>query len=748
MGTNILNIGQTALQAAQMGITTTGHNIANASTPGYSRQVLVQTANPPQNLGGAFVGQGVSISLIQRQYNQFIGQQVNAAQTSTGQVEAYYTQIKQINNLVADSSAGVTPALQDFFKAVQNLSSSPNGTAGAAARQSVLSTGQALSSRLNDLQGRMDMIRNDINGEINTAVTSINAYATELAALNDTIAKSQSTTGSPPNDLLDQRDQIVTELSKLTKVTVIPQDNKYNVFIGNGQPIVLGGAVNQLQVSVSPTDPTRTEIAYTSNGKLTQIPENGLPGGKLGGLFDFRANTLDPAQSSIGRIAIGVATAFNDQHTLGQDLNGQAGTQFFKIDPPVVKPSSSNTSQALLTASVTDASQLTTSDYRLQVTAAGQYRVTRMSDGVITNATSQPVTVDGVRFEFPQPPQPQPAVGDEFQIKPTAYAAAGIAVQIIDPNKVAAAAPITTSIPSTNTGTGKISNGVQDSPVATNTTSATATIGAVKTDDTFKGSAVASPVTLTYSGGNLTGFPAGQVVTVTSGGTQTNYNPPATVPYTSGATISVAGMSFSISNGTGAPANGDTFTLGSAIPATASKLTFASATNTLSGFPAGANVTVKNGNTSTIYTAGTPVPYTPGATYSFNGSSVTLTGAPANGDVFNIGPNTSGGGDNRNALELAKIQTANFMNGNSTTIQGSYAQFVSQIGNKTSELAVTKDSENKMLQQAVTAQQSESGVNLDEEAANLLRYQQAYQAAGKLMQIASTLFDALLNIGR
>ena len=275
MGTNILNIGQTALQAAQMGITTTGHNIANSATPGYSRQVLVQTANAPQNLGGAFVGQGVSISLIQRQYNQFIGQQVNAAQTSTGQIDAYYTQIKQINNLVADSSAGVTPALQDFFKAVQNLSSSPNGTAGAAARQSVLSTGQALSSRLNDLQGRMDMIRNDINGEINTAVNSINAYATELAALNDTIAKSQSTTGSPPNDLLDQRDQIVTELSKLTKVTVIPQDNKYNVFIGNGQPIVLGGSVNQLQVSVSPTDPTRTQIAYTSNGKLTQIPEIG-----------------------------------------------------------------------------------------------------------------------------------------------------------------------------------------------------------------------------------------------------------------------------------------------------------------------------------------------------------------------------------------------------------------------------------------------------------------------------------------
>ncbi|WP_222611051.1 flagellar hook-associated protein FlgK [Undibacterium curvum] len=748
MGTNVLNIGQSALAAAQMGITTTGHNIANSSTPGYSRQVLVQSANAPQNLGGSFVGQGVTISQIQRQYNQFIGQQVNSSQTSLNQVSAYAAQIQQINNLVADPTAGVTPALQDFFKSVQNLSSSPNGTAGAAARQAVISNGQALANRFTSLQGRMDQIRTDVNGEIAGAVSSINAYSTQLAALNDTIAKSQSTTGSPPNDLLDQRDLLVTELSKLTKVTVIPQDNKYNVFIGNGQPIVLGGTVNQLQVSVSATDPNRSEVAYTSNGNVTQIPENGLPGGKLGGLFDFRANTLDPAQSAIGRVAVSIASAFNQQHALGQDLNGQMGGNFFNIAQPVNTPGAGNTTAALVTSKIVDASALSTSDYRLQITAPGTYKVTRLSDGQVTNSTSQPVVVDGVSMEFPQPPAAQPAAGDEFLIKPTSNAANSLAVAISDPNKLAVASPVSSVAPTTNTGSGKISSGNFDSLAGSASTSATATISPVKTDNSFKSSTLTPPVTLTYSGGSLTGFPAGQIVSVTNAGVTTNYPPPATVPYTSGAQISVAGMNFAIKNGTAAPSNGDQFTLAASTPVASTKLTFNSATNTLSGFPATANVTVTNGSAVTTYPAGSNVPFTAGSTISFNGASFTVTGSPANGDVFNIAPNTNGTGDNRNALALATIQTKNLLVGNTTTIQGAYAQFVSLVGNKTAELQVTSASETKMLAQAVAAQQSESGVNLDEEAANLLRYQQAYQAAGKLMQIASQLFDALLTLGR
>lgn len=754
MGSNIFGIGQSALSAAQLGIATAGHNIANASTPGYSRQVILQAANEPQNLGGSFIGQGVSVTQIQRQYNAFLSGQVNASQSASNQANVYSAQISQINNLVADPTAGVTPALQDFFKSFQNLAASPNGTAGAAARQAAVSSAQSLAGRVNGLQTRLDQIRDDVNGQIGTVVGSINSYAAELANLNDVIEKAQgsSTIGNAPNDLLDQRDQLVTELSKLTKVSVVPQGAKYNVFIGNGQPLVLGSAVTKLQVAQSNTDPTRTEVSYVSNGASVLLPENSFAGGKLAGLLDFRANTLDVAQNGLGRIAIGLATQFNDQQKLGLDLNGQPGGTFFNIAGPISRPSALNTSTADVNATITDTTALTTSDYRLQF-IGGNYKITRLSDGVSQTSATLPAKFDGINFQLAPPPAAAtPNAGDEFLIKPTAAGGSSFSVAIQDPTKLAAAAPLTTGFPTTNTGTGKISNGVQASQVAAGSNSATATIGPVTTDDSYQGSTLAAPVTLTYSGGNITGFPATATVSVKVGAVTTNYAPPATVPYTSGATISFSGASFTIKDGAapspvGPPSNGDTFTLSASQPVAATKLTYNSVANTLTGFPATANVTVTNGGTSTTYPAGSAIPYTNGSTISYNGISFSVTGSPANGDVFNVAPNTNGSGDNRNAALLSNLQTQNTVAGKTTTFQGGYAQLVSLVGNKAHELEITSASETKLLAQNVTAQQSESGVNLDEEAADLLRYQQAYQAAGKLMQIASTLFDQLLSLG-
>ncbi|MFZ6755650.1 flagellar hook-associated protein FlgK [Undibacterium sp. Ji50W] len=749
MGSNIFGIGQSALSAAQLGIATTGHNIANASTPGYNRQVVLQAANAPQNLGGSFVGQGVSVTDIQRQYNSFLAGQVNSSQSAKNQADVYYSQISSINNLVADPTAGVTPALQDFFKAFQNLASSPNGTAGAAARQAALSAGESLTGRLNSLQGRLDQISSDVNGQISSVVGSINGYATELANLNDVIEKAQgvSGNGSGPNDLLDQRDQLITNLSQLTKVSVVPQGAKYNVFIGNGQPLVLGSIVNQLSVSQSLTDPSRSEVSYVSNGTSVLLPENSFAGGKLGGLFDFRASTLDAARNSLGRISIGLATDFNNQQKLGLDLNGQAGGNFFTIGTPISTPSALNTSTAAINASITDASALTTSDYRLQF-IGGNYKITRLSDGATQTSATLPLKMDGVNFQLAPPPAAAaPNAGDEFLIRPTAAGGSSIAIAITDPAKLAAAATVTTSFPTTNTGTGQVSVGVTNSLVASGSTSATATISAATTDDSYVGTTLAAPVTLTFAANTISGFPAGATVSVKVGAVTTTYPPPATVPYTSGATISFSGVSFAVSDGATPPANGDTFTLAAALPVAATRLTYNSAGNTLTGFPATANVTVTNNGKSTTYPAGTAIPYTTGATISYNGISFSLSGNPANGDVFDVAPNTNGSGDNRNAVLLSSLQTQNTLAGKTTTFQGAYAQFVSAVGNKANELKITSDSEGKLLTQAVTAQQSESGVNLDEEATNLLRYQQAYQAAGKLMQIASTLFDSLLQLG-
>ncbi|MFZ6672360.1 flagellar hook-associated protein FlgK [Undibacterium sp. Xuan67W] len=652
MGSNILGIGQSALAAAQLGIATTGHNIANASTVGYNRQVLYQSAAAPQNIGGNFVGQGTQVNQIARVYNEFLAQQVNNSQSSSNQVSTYYSQISQINNLVADSSAGVSPALQDFFKSVQNLATSPNGTAGSAARQSALSSAQALVSRFTGLQNRITEIRSGVNSEIQTTVGTINSYATQISELNDMIEKAQSVSnGAGPNDLLDQRDQLVTDLSKLTKVSVIQQGSKYNIYIGSGQPLVVGDTVNSLSATPSLTDPSRLDVAYVANGKSILLSENSLPGGKLGGLFDFRSNSLDVAQNSLGRVATTLATTFNDQHKLGQDLNGQLGSNFFNVASPVSTPSSLNTSTAGINATITNASALTTSDYRLQFDGTN-YKITRLSDGTAQTSATLPLVIDGVTFQLTPPPAAAiPAAGDEFLIQPTVNGAGGLSVAISDIAKIAAAGPATTAAPSTNTGSGKISAGTVDS--------------------TYTLASLATPVKLSYTGGAFTGFPVGSNVTVTNNGVTTSYSP---------------------------------------------------------------------------YVANTPVAYTSGATISFSGVSFSVTGTPQNGDTFTVTQNTSGTGDSRNAVSLSALQTANTVAGGTTSYQGAYAQLVSLVGNKTHELEVTSASETKLLAQSVQAQQSESGVNLDEEAANLLRYQQAYQAAGKLMQIASQLFDVLLSI--
>ncbi|MBC7404987.1 MAG: flagellar hook-associated protein FlgK [Cytophaga sp.] len=747
MGTSILGIGQSALAAAQLGIATTGHNIANATTPGYNRQILLQTANAPQSLGGSFVGQGVQAGEIQRVYDQFVNQQVNSTQSTKNYAETYSNQIQQISNLIADPTAGVSPALQEFFNAVQNLATSPSGTAGAAARQSVLSSGAALTSRLQGLQGRLDQLREGVNNHVEDSIGSINSYSSQISKLNDIIEKAQSV-GGAPNDLLDQRDNLVTELSKLVNITVTPQGAKLNVYMGSGQPLVLGERNYQLQTTASLTDPTRIEVAYQSNGASIQIAENSITGGQLGGLFAFRANTLDVSQNSLGRVAIGLASAFNEQHKLGQDLNGQVGGNFFNVGTPASVPSSANTTTANIAASISDVGALTISDYRVQF-IGGNYKITRVSDGVSQTSSTLPLVIDGVSFNLAPPPAAAtPANGDEFLVHPTANGASQFGVAVSDTSKIAAGSPVSTSTPSTNTGTGATTFGVINSLVATKSTSATATIGAASTDDSYSGKTLTAPVTLTFASGNLTGFPATAPVSVNVGGVITNYAAPATVPYSSGATISFSGISFSIKNGSASPANADTFTLAASLPITPATLTYNSAANTLSGFPANANVTVKVGNSSTTYVAGSAIPYTEGATISYQGTSFVISGTPKNADVFNISRNSTGSGDNRNALLLSNLQTQNSLVGNSTSFQGAYGQFVSLIGNKAHEIQITFASETKLLSLAIDTQQSVSGVNLDEEAANLLRYQQAYQAAGKLMQIASTLFDALLQLGR
>lgn len=644
MATNILSIGQSALAAAQVGISTTGHNIANASTPGYSRQVVVQGAALAQNFGYGYVGQGVDVKTIQRIYSDFQAAQVRSTQTAKSGLDSYYAQITQVNNMFADSTSGLSPTLQGFFSGIQNLASNPSS---GAARQTALSSANALASTFQSMGSQLDQMNQSVNTQVTSSVATINSLATQIAQLNSNIALAQGS-GQPPNDLLDQRDQLVLDLSKQIKTSVVPQDDgKYNVFIGNGQSLVVGSQAYTLTTAASPTDPSRIVPAYDTQGKTVLLDGSALTGGQLGGLLDFRTQTLDPAKNALGRVAIGLATTFNAQHRLGLDQNGNPGGDFFTVGTPTVTANTGNLGSGVATASISDVNALTTSDYRLQYDGTN-YTVTRVSDGKATTFASFPQTIDGVSFNLTG----TPAAGDNFLIKPTATGATAFGVNISDPSLIAAAAPIVTAVTTNNTGTGAISAGSVNS--------------------TYLASPLTTPVTLTYASGTnqLTGFPASQPVTVTSNGT------------------------------------------------------------------------------TTTFAAGAPVTYTPGATISFGGISFTLSGTPANADTFTVGPNTGGVGDNRNALLLGALQTANTLANGTASYQGAFSQMVATIGSKTNEINVTSTAEGQTLSNLVAAQQSTSGVNLDEEATNLLRYQQAYQAAGKVMQVASQLFSVLLSLGQ
>lgn len=644
MTTNILSIGQSALAAAQIGLATTGHNIANSGTAGYTRQVVTQGAVAGQNSGYGFVGKGTEVTGVTRIYSEFLSTQVLGAQVSKSSLDTYYAQIRRIDNLLADPAAGVSPALQDFFSSVQNLAAQPNDS---AARQSLLSSAQSLAARFNGLDAQLAEIRSGINGEIEASVSAINAYARQIGQLNDAIEKATTAAqGRPPNDLLDQRDRLVQELGKEVRVTVVNQGNSANVFIGNGQPLVVGAKAYALAATSSPTDSTRTQVAYVSKDKTTLLSESALPGGRLGGLFEFRARTLDATQNALGRVAIVLSDAVNAQHRLGQTPSGAMGTDLFSVPQPLVSASRTNTGSGMAAAVLADATQLTASDYRLQFDGTN-YKLTRLSDNTTTSYASLPQTVDGFTLSM----SGAPATSDIFMIRPTAAGASGMQVLLEETSLLAAAAPVRAQALVANAGSGTISAG-------------SVAAGFVPAD-------IAAPLTLQYASGG----------------------------------------------------------------------------NQLNGFPA-VPVTVSVNGSSTTYAAGTAVPFVAGASYAFSGMQFTLSGTPADGDRFRIEANAGGSGDARNIAAIADLQTAMTVGGRSSHFQGAYASLVADIGNKARELQVTSAAAGTYYTQAVNAQQGESGVNLDEEAGNLLRYQQAYQAAGKLMQTAGELFDILLQLGR
>jgi flagellar hook-associated protein 1 FlgK len=649
---SLLSIGKSGLFAAQAALATTGNNITNSNVDGYSREVVVQKTSLSMGGSYGYIGTGTEIAQVKRYSDEFLNAQVRTAQASASGLDAYQAQVSQIDNLLSDSTSGLSPALQDFFSAVQNLT---GDRAGVPSRQALLTSADTLAARFQSMNGRLEEIRKGVNTQITSSITQINTYASQIASLNDQIGKlSAGNTLNQPNDLLDQRDQLIMELNKQVKATVVQGDNNsVTVSIGSGQPLVVGSNSFQLAAVNSPTDQTRVDVGYVTGAKTLAINEGALQGGALGAALDFRSNSLDPAQNAFGRVAIALAQTFNDQHALGLDANGNPGGAFFTIPNAEVTKNVGNniTSTTAISVSVSDATQLTTSDYKVDYDGTN-YNVVRLSDNKKTVIApfpqTTPQTIDGLQFSV----SGSAAAGDNFLVRPTINGAASIKVALTDVSQVAAAAPIATSVPLTNTGTAVISAGSVDKNYLT------------------------------------------------------------------------------------APLSGQV------------DIQYDAATKTLGGFPATQPVTMTTvGGVTTSYPAGTNVPYADGASYVVGGMHFTLSGAPNNGDTFTIARNT-GVGDTRNASLLGDLQSKNILDNSSATYQSAYATLVSTVGNKTQEVQVNSKAADAQLQQSQAAAQNVSGVNLDEEAANLLKYQQAYQACSKVMQVADTIFNSLLSIGQ
>lgn len=658
MSNTLMNLGVSGLNAALWGLTTTGQNISNAATPGYSVERPVYAEASGQYTSSGYMPQGVNTVTVQRQYSQYLSDQLNSAQSQGGALSTWYSLVAQLNNYVGSPTAGISTAITGYFTGLQNVA---NSAADPSVRQTAISNAQILANQLNAAGQQYDALRQSVNTQLTSTVSQINTYTAQIAKLNQQISAASSQ-GQPPNQLMDQRDLAVSNLSGLAGVQVVRNDSGYSVFLAGGQPLVLADKSYQLAAVTSPSDPSELTVVSQGiaganpPGPNQALPDASLSGGTLGGLLAFRSQTLNPAQAQLGAVAASFAAQVNGQNALGIDLSGKPGGDLFTVAAPAVYSNQGNTGNASLSVSFANASQPTTSDYTLSYDGTNYTLTDRASGAVVDQkAGPMPLSLGGLNFSFSSGAM---NAGDQFTVLPTRGALTGFGLATTSGSAIAAASPAITSASSTNIGTGKIAlSGVSAGYQVPSTT-------------------------LTYDAAtkSLSGFPVGTTVTIpgTPPTSVTIANPTDSVPYD--------------------PSTG--------------------AAMTMSGTAAGA----------------------------LNGVTVTLSGTPSDGDSFTIGPYAGGTSDGSNALALSKLVNAKTLGGGTTTLTGAYANYVNNIGNAASQLKSSSTAQTALVGQITSAQQSVSGVNQNEEAANLMQYQQLYQANAKVIQTASSLFQTVLGL--
>ncbi len=670
----LIGIGLTGILSHQSALNTTGNNITNANTPGYSRQEVQFETQTGQRTGAGTIGSGVNVANIRRLANEYLVQQVREDSTLFGEQQALNSELTRLDNLLGGESTGLSNALNNFFASLQNAAEDPTSL---PQRQLVLSEAQQVVNRFQALNQEFVQQRESIKTQMQQGVKDANTLLKSIAELNLAISESPGLAqGRMPNDLLDKRDEKLRQLSELVNIQVSEADGgQVNVSLSNGLSLVVGNNAAQFGTEESSEDPTRLSFTLNKGDRVLNVDEQ-ITGGKLGGLQRFDNEGLKPAFDELGRIAIALSDAVNHQHEIGMDLEGDLGGLFFTdINALAVQRSrvvaNGNNQQpqtAQLAVEITDSSVLAADSYTLQFSGDG--RNFELIDKATGKTVNQGRLPDPVQSEISMPgfniriEGGDFNAGDKYLIQPSRNAAESISLQINREEDLAFASPIRAEANIGNSGTGKIDQGTMLNVRNPNTNAL------------------------------LPGFTESQKLA----------NGPLEVSFSQNAANELV---FSVTD-----KDGNALVTDKPFQAGVSNSVFSES--------------VSDGN-------------------EYQGYQFVITGQPAVGDTFEIGFNSGGVSDNRNAEKLAALGTANTLNNGSQSFAEGYAGLVEDIGVKTRQSQLDTEAGKTLLEQSINQRESVSGVNLDEEAGKLIQYQAAYNASAQVMTVAQDLFNTLLQ---
>ncbi|MGE4242425.1 flagellar hook-associated protein FlgK [Ramlibacter sp.] len=429
---SLLNIGTSALAAAQGSLTTISHNIANANTEGYSRQRAQLSTAGGLATGAGFFGRGVDLSGVQRQYDQFLTQALQGASAASASDAARAEGLRALDAVFAGADQGIGVALDELFGAAGDLANRPGD---ASARQVFIARVSAFSATLTAVGQRVADVASSADAGLALRVPEVNSRLSTIRRLNEQIARGGAG-GQPPNDLLDQRDAEVQALSQSMAVQTVAQgDGSISLFLRSGAPLLVGSQQAQLVAAPDPSDPSCTGLRLESAGAAQWLDAAALGGGSLAGLMRVRDDDAARALREVGRIATVAASALNAQHAQGIDMDGAAGQALLRVPSPRAVPAAGNTSGGAVSCSVVNAAALQSSDYEVAFDN-GNWTIMRTSDGRATSASSLPATVDGLAFGFAG----TPAAGDTWLVRPFDAAATGLSALPLGTRQIATGA--------------------------------------------------------------------------------------------------------------------------------------------------------------------------------------------------------------------------------------------------------------------------------------------------------------------